>query len=168
MNTDEELEIETAPAARTRVDFRPAWRYQWAAVGGVALACAGASAIYTLGRLYAYENVARYGVIALLALAVYLVLLVLYRRYAWLYSVEGEHIESRHGLIARRVRAVRIRDLRNINVRQSLVQRLLDVGEIEFSSAAGDQIEVVFFGVPDPMGFMEHVQTLQRDRGRGE
>jgi uncharacterized membrane protein YdbT with pleckstrin-like domain len=168
MSDEQDPEIEPAPAAETRVDFRPAWRYQWAAIAGVALACVGASAVHTAGRLYAYEDVARYGVIALLALAAYLVLLTLYRRYAWLYSIEGEHIESRHGLIARRVRAVRIRDLRNINVRQSLVQRLLDVGEIEFSSAAGDRIEVVFFGVPDPMGFMEHVQTLQRDRGRGE
>lgn len=155
---------ETESAASDRISFRPAWRYQWATMVLVALCIVAAVGSYVLGELYAWQKVARFAVIAAVALALYLFVLVVYRRYRWLYTVDLEHIESRRGIIGRQVRAVRIRDLRNINVRQSLAQRLLNVGEVEFSSAAGEEVEVVFFAVPDPIGLKDHVLAAQERR----
>jgi uncharacterized membrane protein YdbT with pleckstrin-like domain len=142
--------------------FRPAWSYQWPAIGAILLlAVAGMTASVWVG-LYASGQVARLLVIALIALAVYLVLLVIYRRYAWRYTVNTERIESTHGLVARNVRSIRVRDLRNINVRQSFMQRLLNVGDVEFSSAGGADVEVTFYGVPNPVGLKDQAQVWQR------
>jgi uncharacterized membrane protein YdbT with pleckstrin-like domain len=159
-----QAEAESPPARHV---FRPAWRYQWATIASALLLFAAGAVLYAAGQLYSFAKVAQYGVIAVVALGAYLVALVIFQRYLWRYSLDGEHIESSYGLIARRVRAIRVRDLRNINVRQSAAQRLLGVGDVEFSSAAGDEVEVAFFGVPDPMGLKDHVQALQRGGHQG-
>jgi uncharacterized membrane protein YdbT with pleckstrin-like domain len=149
--------------------FRPAWSYQWAAIGVILLLAVAGAASTVWAQLYASAQVTRLLVIAFVALAVYLALLVAYRRYAWRYTVDAERIESTHGLIGRSVRSIRVRDLRNINVRQSLMQRLLNVGDVEFSSAGGDEIEVTFYGVPDPVGLKDQAQAWQRgSESRGD
>jgi uncharacterized membrane protein YdbT with pleckstrin-like domain len=75
--------------------------------------------------------------------------------------INGETIESREGLIARKVSSIRVRDLRNINVKQSLWQRLMGVGDVEFSSAGGSGIEVSFRGVSDPLQVKSLAQRMQ-------
>lgn len=142
--------------------FRPQWRYQWPSLLGIAAGVA----VFVLLRLatipWLPAKLAHAVEIGGAALAVYLVLLMLFRRYSWLYTIDAESIESSHGLIARRVQSIRIRDLRNINIRQTVMQRLLDVGDVEFSSAAGGDVEVIFYGAPDPMRLKEYVQARQR------
>lgn len=146
---------------RVTIRFRPAWRYQWRpillATGFGAIAVALAS-----GALPGFSGMpAHIAVIASTALVLYLAGLIVYCRYRWLYRVDGERLESRLGWVARRVQSVRVQDLRNINVRQTVAQRLLGVGDVEFSSAAGGEVEVIFFGVPDPMGFKLYVERAQ-------
>lgn len=150
--------------------FRPQWRYQWLSLLGVA-AGIGVAALLKFAAVPAlsakFSQIIQVGG---LALAAYLVVLMLFRRYSWLYTIDAESIESSHGLIARRVQSIRIRDLRNINIRQTVMQRLLDVGDVEFSSAAGGDVEVIFYGAPDPMGLKEYVQARQRtaDQEQGQ
>jgi membrane protein YdbS with pleckstrin-like domain len=142
-------------------ESRPAWRYQWAAVVAMAL-MAGAMLLASLyGPTYLGARAAQMVSSAALALAFYFVLLALYRHFAWRYLVDEHNIESYHGVLARQVRSIRVADLRNINVSQSVMQRLLDVGDVEFSSAAGGDVEVIFFGVPEPMQVKEFVRRLQ-------
>ena len=50
-----------------------------------------------------------------------------------------------------------------MNVRQSIMQRILGIGDIEFSSAAGGGVEVVFFGIPDPLSVRNLAQRLHGD-----
>jgi uncharacterized membrane protein YdbT with pleckstrin-like domain len=145
-------------------DARPAWRYQWPAFLGVLLILAAFALLVVFQQLYTPGKAVRYGEIASGALCVYLVALIVYRRYFWRYTIDDENIESRRGLIARKVQSIRIRDLRNINVSQTVAQRLLGVGDVEFSSAAGGDVEVVFFGVTDPLSVKELAQRLQGDR----
>lgn len=150
--------------------FRPQWRYQWLSLLGT---MAGIAAVVLL-RLAIVPSLpvklAHAIEVGGLALAAYLVLLMLFRRFSWLYTIDAESIESSHGLIARRVQSIRIRDLRNINIRQTVMQRLLDVGDVEFSSAAGGDVEVIFYGAPDPMGLKEYAQARQRtaDQEQGQ
>jgi uncharacterized membrane protein YdbT with pleckstrin-like domain len=142
--------------------FRPQWRYQWLALLGMAAGIA-ATVLLRLAIVPSLPVKLAHAIeVGGAALAAYLVLLMLFRRFSWLYTIDAEGIESSHGLIARRVQSIRIRDLRNINIRQTVMQRLLDVGDVEFSSAAGGDVEVIFYGAPDPMGLKEYVQARQR------
>ena len=139
---------------------RPAWRHQWLALC-IALALLLVAVIVPLLNITS-EGSIRCAIVYLFSLtSLILVLVILYRRYSWKYSVTPETIESRHGIIARNISSIRVRDLRNVNLKQSLFQRILRIGDLEFSSAGGSGIEVTFFGIPDPMEVKKQVQTLQ-------
>ena len=142
-------------------ESRPTWRYQWSAMIGIA----GMLAIVALATLYGPTHLgARLTQLvsaAAGALALYLLLLMFYRHLAWRYLIDDHNIESYQGVLARHVHSIRVEDLRNVNVSQTVMQRLLGVGDVEFSSAAGGDVEVVFFGVSDPMHVKELVQRVQ-------
>ena len=140
---------------------RPAWLNQWWQIGIMFLMPVVFVLAYLKGNQYFSPENLRVVYVVIAAVFVYLLAVVIYRRYSWAYTINGETIESREGLIARKVSSIRVRDLRNINVKQSLWQRLLGVGNVEFSSAGGSGIEVSFRGVSDPLQVKSLAQRMQ-------
>lgn len=143
---------------------RPAWRNSL-------LRIITALSLFAFGIVLAFTGLAEADPPARLAVAALGVLIALfmlapgvYEHYAWRYLIADRSIECHHGILSREVQAIRLRDLRNVNVRQSLLQRLLDVGDVEFSSAGGSGIEVAFRGVVDPLGLKRKVQVVQEDQ----
>jgi hypothetical protein len=49
--------------------------------------------------------------------------------------------------------------VQNVNYQQSVVQRLLQVGDVDFDTAAGDDYNFVFAGVDDPADVVHKVDT---------
>src|SRR3990170_4562561 len=143
---------------------RPAWLNQWWQIGIMFLMPCVFILAYLKGNQYFSPENLRVVYVVIAAVFVYLLAVVIYRRYSWAYTINGEAIESREGLIARKVRSIRVRDLRNINVNQSLIQRILGVGDVEFSSAGGSGIEVTFRGVDKPLEIKALAQRLQGKR----
>lgn len=97
-----------------------------------------------------------------------LVAVIVYRYHVWTFTIRGGTIESCRGIIGRDVQSIRVQDLRNVNVRQTIWQRLLGVGDVEFSSAGGAGVEVTFYGVSDPLRIKDSVMrgapaTASRD-----
>jgi uncharacterized membrane protein YdbT with pleckstrin-like domain len=86
-----------------------------------------------------------------------LVAMIVYRYHVWTFTIRGDTIESCKGILGRDVQSIRVQDLRNVNVRQTLWQRLFGVGDVEFSSAGGAGVEVTFYGVTDPLGVKDRV-----------
>ena len=140
---------------------RPAWLNQWWQMGVMFLMPVVFVLAYLKGNQYFSPENLRVVYVVIVAVFVYLLAVVIYRRYSWAYTINGETIESREGLIARKVSSIRVRDLRNINVKQSLWQRLMGVGDVEFSSAGGSGIEVSFCGVSDPLQVKSLAQRMQ-------
>ncbi len=145
---------------------RPAWCYQWSAVVGIAVALAIVAFTSVYGSAYLGTRVTHLVTAAAGAVALYFVILTLYRHLSWRYLIDDHNIESYHGVLARHIHSIRVQDLRNVNVSQTVPQRLFNVGDVEFSSAAGGDVEVVFFGVSDPMQVKAIVQQLQSGGSR--
>ncbi len=140
---------------------RPAWLNQWWQMAMAVLLPFVFVLAYLKGDQYFSAPNLRVVLVVVVAVFIYLLAVVIYRRYSWAYTINGETIESREGLIARKVKSIRIQDLRNINVNQSLWQRILGVGDVEFSSAGGSGIEVSFRGVSDPLQVKSLAQRMQ-------
>lgn len=66
----------------------------------------------------------------------------------------------RTGFFARRTSEVRHDDVRNLQVNQSFVERVLGVGDLAISSAGQEDLEILIRGVPDP----DSLAALIRDR----
>ena len=142
-------------------DDRPAWHNQWWQIAVAAVLPVLFVLAFFWGERYFSAPNLRVVLVVMAAVFVYLLTVVALRRYSWRYTIDDETIESRQGVIARNVQSIRIQDLRNVNVHQSLIQRLLRVGNVEFSSAGGSGIEVVFYGVSEPMMVKALAQRLQ-------
>lgn len=99
----------------------------------------------------------------------YAAVLLLVPLYAWIkkhiytYVVKTESVMSRRGILRRFSTEVRIADIRGISVRQGLMQRIMRIGEVGFSSAAGDEEEVIFHGIQNPEAVKELVQKQMRE-----
>jgi len=68
---------------------------------------------------------------------------------------------SEHGMVSRRTSEVRIQDIRNVRVEQSVFDRLASVGDVVFSSAAGDADEVRFNRIGKPHVMRELVNEIR-------
>lgn len=149
------------------MDFedRPAWRYQWRtlvlAIGFVF----GAGAWLYLSPA---DFEGRRLVAGLLAgVGVLLGLVAVYRRYKYRYQIKQGVVEAREGILARKVDALRLENLRHVEVAQGIWQRVLGVGDIRFASAGTDKTEIVFQGLLRPerlrQTMQEEIDALEDD-----
>ena len=140
---------------------RPAWRDQWLAI---LILFVTASSLLTLTVVFFVDSTGAFKLWLAYSAAILIILFsipILYRRYKYRFFADDENIESSEGIIARQLQSIRVKDLRNINVRQTFMQRLLRIGDVEFSSAAGGGVEVVFFAVTRPLSVKHRIQALQ-------
>lgn len=140
---------------------RPAWRVQWLSLLFQFILLTGLLWVFWFVIVNNPAPWQRWSYLLAVFCFVVLALPILYRRYAWRYAVDNENIESRYGIIARKVQSIRIQDLRNVNVRQGFFQRIFGIGDVEFSSAGGGGVEVEFRGITSPLELKEQVQELQ-------
>lgn len=77
------------------------------------------------------------------------------------YAVTNRRVSAEFGIISRTSNEVRIQDIRSINLRQSGLLGLLGIGRVEFSSAAADDAEVIFWNIPGAQKVRDLVRSLQ-------
>ena len=66
-----------------------------------------------------------------------------------------------YGIISRTSNEIRIPDIRSINLQKRGFSGLLGIGRVEFSSAATDDADVVFWNTPDAEKVRDLVRSLQ-------
>ena len=138
-----------------RYTLRPAWRSQWFLMS-LAIVLFLLSFLPIIGSLgTGAEGLFTLGVPFLIVCSI-----MLYRHFSWRFTVDDFSIESRQGLIARKVSSIQIEDVRSINVKQSFLDRLLFIGDVEFSSAASSEAEVVFKKISNPMRVKRKIQEM--------
>jgi uncharacterized membrane protein YdbT with pleckstrin-like domain len=89
-------------------------------------------------------------------ISIVLVVLVITRntlvRHSMRFTVTNLRIIVRHGILARVEQTTAIARIQNITTRQSVVQRMLGVGDVEFDTAGGDlaDADFRFIGIANP------------------
>lgn len=74
-------------------------------------------------------------------------------------TVTNRRTTLQRGLFARKTSEVRHQDVRNLQVNQKTMERLLGVGDLAISSAGQDDLEIAVQGIPNP----NHVANVIRD-----
>jgi uncharacterized membrane protein YdbT with pleckstrin-like domain len=89
-------------------------------------------------------------------------------RHSMRFTVTNLRVIVRHGILARVEQTTAIARIQNITVRQTLLQRLLGVGDVEFDTAGRDwsDAELRFVGVGGPRGVVDRVRYAGHDRQR--
>ncbi|MCI5066183.1 PH domain-containing protein [bacterium] len=89
----------------------------------------------------------------------------MYRIYNVRYTITERGVEREIGILAFQRRLIRVwfEDIRSLQTHQSLLQRMLGVGNLEISTAATGTVEIVLNGIAVPE---EVQQMLERERDK--
>ncbi len=88
---------------------------------------------------------------------------LLLQRVSVRYEVTSQRAIVERGLLSRHVSEIELANVRDIQLRQSIEQRLLGAGTLEISSAGRDTAEVVFTAIANPDAVKELVRTGMRE-----
>ncbi|MFL5869927.1 MAG: PH domain-containing protein [Solirubrobacterales bacterium] len=72
------------------------------------------------------------------------------KRVATSYTITNRRLHIKRGIVSRTIQETRLERVQNVNYNQSILQRVLQVGDVDFDTAAGDDYNFVFFGVAEP------------------
>jgi uncharacterized membrane protein YdbT with pleckstrin-like domain len=97
---------------------------------------------------------------AFLVILVVLALTVLFgfvKRVATTYTITDRRLNIKRGIFSKEVQETRLERVQNVNYRQSVYQRLMQIGDVDFDTAASDDYNFVFNGVANPGEVVEAV-----------
>ena len=76
-------------------------------------------------------------------------------------TVTSERTRFSHGIISRHTSEVLHRDVKNLQIEQNILQRMLGVGDVAISSSGQDTLEIVAHAIPKPQAVAELVRDRQ-------
>jgi uncharacterized membrane protein YdbT with pleckstrin-like domain len=80
------------------------------------------------------------------------------------YTITTRRLHIKRGIISREIQETRLERVQNVNYNQSLIQRMLQVGDVDFDTAAGDDYNFIFAGVANPDEVVERVDRATHAR----
>jgi uncharacterized membrane protein YdbT with pleckstrin-like domain len=72
------------------------------------------------------------------------------RRYFTVYTITNQRLRIQRGIIARHVQQTQIQRVQNVNTQQGVIQRVLQVGTVDFDTAGTGDSDFTFIGVNNP------------------
>ena len=155
------------PGERILYEGHPSWRailafYVWGIVA-TALVCLVVALVSGLG-----EGGADSGLVAIIALVGVAVTILagFVKRVATSYTITDRRLHIKRGIVSRTIQETRLERVQNVNYHQTVMQRVLQVGDVDFDTAAGDDYNFVFSGVAEPADVVHMVDSATH-RGDG-
>jgi uncharacterized membrane protein YdbT with pleckstrin-like domain len=142
---------------------RPSWRsiLGFYILGVIAIAAVAAIAAAVSGAALS----AGAGVAVLL-----LVLLVGWlRRLTTHYTITNKRLQIRHGILSRHVEETRVDRVVDVTVHQSLLSRMLAIGDVDFDNASAQQGDLFrFAGIAHPQRITEAIDRVHEENAARE
>ena len=85
------------------------------------------------------------------------------KRVATSYTITNRRLHIKKGIVSRTIQETRLERVQNVNVTQSVIQRVFQIGDVDFDTAAGDDYDFEFGGVASPAEVVEAVHRAQRE-----
>jgi uncharacterized membrane protein YdbT with pleckstrin-like domain len=145
--------VDLQPGEKVIYQGHPSWR----AILGFYLkgALVGAAA----GVLAALLNDgAGLGVVVFVIVLAVTILVGFIRRVATVYTITDHRLNIKIGIIARKVQETRLQRVQNVNFNQGVYERLMQIGDVEFTTAGTDESNFVFAGVGQPEEVVQQVE----------
>jgi uncharacterized membrane protein YdbT with pleckstrin-like domain len=84
------------------------------------------------------------------------------KRVSTTYTITNRRLNIKRGIVSREVQETRLERVQNVNYDQSVFQRAMQIGDVDFDTAAGDDYNFVFAGVAQPEEVVEQVDSATR------
>ena len=80
------------------------------------------------------------------------------KRVATIYTITDRRLNIKVGIISRKVKETRLQRVQNVNFNQGVYERLMQIGDVEFTTAGTDESNFVFAGVAQPEQVVQNVE----------
>jgi uncharacterized membrane protein YdbT with pleckstrin-like domain len=138
----------------------PSWRAMLAFyIKGLAIAILAGVIAGIVTRISSHSVQAGWVIPAVFVVFVIVVLLGIVKRIATVYTISSQRLRIQLGLLSRETHETRVERIQNVNVVQSLLERILRVGTVDFDTAAESGYDFKFRGVANPQ---QVVRTVDR------
>ena len=87
------------------------------------------------------------------------------KRVSTTYTITNRRLNIKRGIISREVQETRLERVQNVNYDQSVFQRAMQIGDVDFDTAAGDDYNFIFAGVAQPEEVVDQVDKATRGAG---
>ena len=98
------------------------------------------------------------GVLTFAVIAAVTILVGFIKRVATVYTITDRRLNIKVGIIARKVQETRLQRVQNVNYNQGVYERLMQIGDVEFTTAGTDESNFVFAGVAQPEEVVQQVE----------
>jgi len=145
------------PGEEVVFEGHPSWRAVLSFyIGGVVAAA-------VIGVIVGLIASVAVGIIAGLVVLGLAIVVGLIKRMATRYLVTNQRLYIRRGVFAKHVQQTRIDRVQNVNTEQSLRDRILRVGTVDFDTAGTDDSDFTFVGISSPDRVVAAVDRAQRE-----
>ena len=129
----------------------------WRAIIGFYLkgALVGAAAGVLAGLIKSSTSLAVATFVIILAVTI---IVGFIKRVATVYTITDRRLNIKVGIISRRVKETRLQRVQNVNFNQGVYERLMQIGDVEFTTAGTDESNFVFAGVSQPEQVVQNVE----------
>ena len=103
-----------------------------------------------------------------LALLAATVVIGFVRRMATVYTITNRRLNIKRGIIARDIQETRLERVQNVSYSQSAVERMLNVGDVDFDTASDAENTFCFAGVADPQHVITEVDKATSVNAAGD
>jgi uncharacterized membrane protein YdbT with pleckstrin-like domain len=138
------MSINLHPGERVIFEGHPSWR---AILGFYLKGVLVAVILGVIAKLAAGDGTAFLVILVALALTV---VIGFVKRVATTYTITDRRLNIKRGIVSKEVQETRLERVQNVNYRQSVYQRLMQIGDVDFDTAASDDYNFVFAGVANP------------------
>jgi uncharacterized membrane protein YdbT with pleckstrin-like domain len=139
------------PGEQVIFEGHPSWR---AILGFYLKGALVAIVLGVIAKLIDGDGTAFLVILVVLALTA---LIGFVKRVATTYTITNRRLNIKRGIIAKEVQETRLERVQNVNYSQSVYQRLMQIGDVDFDTAATDDYNFVFAGVAAPSEVVEAV-----------
>jgi uncharacterized membrane protein YdbT with pleckstrin-like domain len=125
-----------------------------------------AMALFLVGAVFSYAHLVIGGIFLILTLAT--AVNMTYRRFRVMLIVKSDKIALEKGFIGRQSIEINTKNVKTIQVTQSVMQRILDTGDILVASSGTDEYEIIVPNMPNPHVIRDIMQKRERAHGSEE
>jgi uncharacterized membrane protein YdbT with pleckstrin-like domain len=98
------------------------------------------------------------GIVTFVVIVAITIIVGFVKRVATVYTITDRRLNIKVGIIARKVRETRLQRVQNVNYGQGVYERLMRIGDVEFTTAGTDESNFVFAGVDQPEQVVQQVE----------
>jgi uncharacterized membrane protein YdbT with pleckstrin-like domain len=155
------VSLKLAAGERVIFEGHPSWRaiIAFYAKGILIAAVAGVVTSFIAGNGTVF--------LVVLVIVAITVLVGFIKRVATVYTITDRRLNIKRGIISREVQETRLERVQNVNYNQGLLERVLQVGDVDFDTAGTGDYDFSFNGVADPEEVQQRVDEAIRVHDAG-